>query len=216
MGCYSIDDDSDIGLHYILYIPEAEAYNDPFYDMTAILDVKEILTLYARGHTGLVEAKKKVKAKPKDISETLYVREEKNKLILKMLFTCCDEVVGTEVYYIDYPVNPNLRLVEGVADTYTKMLNMVKLGGVGISFDAHRYNLYQIALKAPQIYFFKVDIRGNRLKIPIYKSMLVGMKDPDEFYIMIEETVIPQLWVYAVQLTNKGITEQYIGYIQNF
>ena len=77
MGCYSIDDDSDIGLHYILYIPEAEAYNDPFYDMTAILDVKEILTLYARGHTGLVEAKKKVKAKPKDVSETLYVREEK-------------------------------------------------------------------------------------------------------------------------------------------
>lgn len=216
MGCYSIDDDSDIGLHYILYIPEAEAYNDPFYDMTAILDVKEILTLYARGHTGLVEAKKKVKAKPKDVSETLYVREEKNKLILKMLFTCCDEVVGTEVYYTDYPVNPNLRLVEGVADTYTKMLNMVKLGGVGISFDAQRYNLYQIALKAPQIYFFKVDIRGNRIKIPIYKSMLVGMKDPDEFYIMIEETVIPQLWVYAVQLTNKGLTEQYIGYIQNF
>ena len=43
MGCYSIDDDSDIGLHYILYIPEAEAYNDPFYDMTAILDVKEIV-----------------------------------------------------------------------------------------------------------------------------------------------------------------------------
>ena len=46
MGCYSIDDDSDIGLHYILYIPEAEAYNDPFYDMTAILDVKEILSLH--------------------------------------------------------------------------------------------------------------------------------------------------------------------------
>ena len=46
--------------------------------------------------------------------------------------------------------------------------------------------------------------------------MLVGMKDPDESYIMIEETVIPQLWVYAVQLTNKGLTEQYIGYIQNF
>lgn len=216
MGCYSIDEDSDIGLHYILYIPEAEAYNDPFYDMTAVLDVKEILALYAHGHSGLVEAKKKVKAKPKDVSETLYVREEKNKLILKMLFTCCDEVVGTEVYYIDYPVNPNLRLVEGIADTYTKMLNMVKLGGVGISFDAQRYNLYQIALKAPQIYFFKVDIRGNRIKIPIYKSMLVGMKDPDEFYIMIEETVIPQLWVYAVQLTNKGLTEQYIGYIQNF
>ena len=214
MGCYSIDEDSDIGLHYILYIPET--YDDPFYDMTAILDVKEILALYTRGHTGLVEAKKKVKAKPKDVSETLYVREEKNKLILKMLFTCCDEVIGTEVYYIDYPVNPNLRLVEGVADTYTKMLNMVKPGGIGISFDAQRYNLYQIALKAPQIYFFKVDIRGNRIKIPIYKSMLVGMKDPDEFYIMIEETVIPQLWVYAVQLTNKGLTEQYIGYIQNF
>lgn len=216
MGCYSIDEDSDIGLHYILYIPEAEVYNDPFYDMTLVLDVKELLSLYARGHSGLLEAKKKVKAKPKDVSETLHVRVEKNKLVLKMLFTCCDEVIGTEIAYLDYPVNSNMKLVEGVADTYTKLLSMIKAGGIGISFDAQRYNLYQIAIKAPQIYFFKVDVRGSRIKIPIYKSMLVGMKDPDEFYITIEETVIPQLWIYAIQLTNKGLTEQYIGYIQNF
>ena len=216
MGCYSVDEDSDIGLHYILYIPETEEYSDSFYDMTALLDVKELLSLYARGHAGLLEAKKKVKAKPKDISETLHVRVEKKHLIIKMLFICCDEVIGTEMYITDYPVNPNTPIVENICNTYAKMLDMIRAGGIGISFDAQRYNLYRIALQSPQIYFFKVDVRGNKIKIPIYKSMLVGLKDPNEFYITVEETIIPQLWVYAVQITTKGLTEQYIGYIQNF
>lgn len=216
MGCYSVDDDSDIGLHYILYIPEAEEYNDPFYDMTLIIEPKELLAMYARGHAGLLEAKKKVKAKPKDVKEELHVREVDHKLRLCMLFTCCDEVIGTEVLVLEYPVSSQSPIVENICNAYQRMLEYINAGGIGIAFDASRYNLYQIAVKSPQIYFFKIDIRGERIKVPIYKSMLQCISDPDEFYILLEQTDIDHLWIYAIQLTNKGLTEQYIGYIQNF
>lgn len=133
-----------------------------------------------------------------------------------MLFTCCDEVLGTEVIALEYPVSSQSPIVENICNTYQRMLEYINVGGIGIAFDASRYNLYQIAINAPQIYFFKIDIRGERIKVPIYKSMLQGISDPYEFYILLEQTDIDHLWIYAIQLTNKGLTEQYIGYIQNF
>ena len=184
--------------------------------MTLIIEPKELLAMYTRGHAGLLEAKKKVKAKPKDVKEELHIRETSDGLRLCMMFTCCDEVIGTEVINLEYPVSSQSPVVENICTTYQRMLEYINAGGVGIAFDANRYNLYQIAVKSPQIYFFKIDIRGERIKIPIYKSMLQSMSDPDEFYLLVEQTCIDHLWVYAIQLTNKGLTEQYIGYIQNF
>ena len=216
MGCYSVDEDSDIGLHYILYIPEADAYDDPFYNMTVILEPKELIAMYTTGHAKLLEVKKKVKAKPKDVKEELHVRETSHGLRLSMNFSCCDEVVDTQVIIIPYPVSSQSPIVENICNTYNRMLQTINIGGIGVAFDASRYNLYNIAVNSPQIYFFKVNIRGEKVRIPIFKSMLQGISDPDEFYILVEQTTTPYLWIYAVQLTAKGLTEQYIGYIQNF
>ena len=49
--CYDIKIDSDMGLHYVLHIPDTVEYIDPFYDGTMLLDINEILATYKEGPT---------------------------------------------------------------------------------------------------------------------------------------------------------------------
>jgi hypothetical protein len=46
--------------------------------------------------------------------------------------------------------------------------------------------------------------------------MFAGMKSWDEFFISIQETTLEGIYLVAIQFTAKGLTDQYIGYLQNF
>ena len=216
MQCYTIDEDDDIGFHYILHIPDTEEYTDPFYDETLILEPKEILARYTVGHRALLEKKREVKAKPKEVKEELHFKISGHTARLKFLFYVQDELVDTQLYETPYPVSPIDPTVETIGKTYYDMISRIKAGGIGVAFDGSKYNLYEQAMKYPEIYFFKVKLRDTKIRIPIYKSMFVGLKDWTEFFISIQETELPGIYVYAVHFTAKGITEQFIGYIQNF
>lgn len=216
MQCYTIDEDDDIGFHYILHIPDTEEYTDPFYDETLILEPKEILARYTVGHRALLEKKREVKAKPKEVKEELHFKISGHTARLKFLFYVQDELVDTQLYETPYPVSSIDPTVETIGKTYYDMISRIKAGGIGVAFDGSKYNLYEQAMKYPEIYFFKVKLRDTKIRIPIYKSMFVGLKDWTEFFISIQETKLPGIYVYAVHFTAKGITEQFIGYIQNF
>lgn len=216
MQCYTVDEDDDVGLHYILHIPDTDEYMDEFYDETLILDPKEILTCYTRGHSLLLEKKRAVNAKSKEIKEEAFFRIKRHKAVLKFLYYVQDDLITTEEYIFSYPIDLGRSEVSVICQTYSDMINRIKIGGIGIAFNGDDYNLYSRAMQYPDIYFFKVKMRDTKVKIPLYKSLFGALKSWDEFFISVQETILPNIYLYAVQFTAKDITEQYIGYIQNF
>lgn len=216
MQCYSVAIDDDVGLHYILHIPDTEEYSYEFYDSTLILKPKEILNTYSLGHSALLAKKKENKLKPKDVKEEVYFKLGEHRAKLKFLFYALDEIVDVEEYVFEYPVSESNPMVENILKTYWDMMNRVKPGGLGIAFDAQKCGLYTLSTERPEIYFYKIKIGNTMVKIPLYKSIFVGKKEWREFFISVQETNIPSVYLYALQFTWDDVTDQYIGYIQNF
>lgn len=216
MQCYTIDEDSDTGFHYILHIPDTEEYSDPFYQETMLLDIAEISALYKAGHELLNTKKKELKLKPKDVREELYFSTDKTSCELKFLFIANDQIIDTEVYHTEYPVNTVNKNVSSVVNGYNDMIDRVKVGGLAITIDAARYGLYDRAMNAIEVEYEKFKIGTHKVRIPLFRSMLLGMTNLDEFFISVQETVLSNIYLYTIQLSKKGITEQLIGYIVAF
>lgn len=216
MQCYTIDEDSDIGLHYILHVPDDAEYGSVFWDSTLILDPKVILNAYALGHRELLATKKEKNLKPKEISEEALFKITEHGARLKFMFYASDEVVAAQVVEFTYPVNPSDPLVENIVTTYWNMITRVKQGGLGIAFDAQRYSLYMLGTSSSQVRYFKIKVGGHRIMIPLFKSMFVGKKEWDEFFISLQETIIPNVYLYAIHYTWGGVTDQYVGYLLAF
>lgn len=218
MQCYTVDEDEDMGFHYILHIPDTEEYVDDFYDKTLILNVKELLAAYTEGHKELLDRKKVVSAKPKEVNEELFFKNTNHKASIKYLFFVKDELVSVKEISLIYPVDDKVPDVVKITDAYTNMMSRVRVNGIGIAFDARRYSLLQLANSTSDIFFFKVKVGSKKLKVPIYKSMFFGKKekDWDEFFISIQETTIQDVYLYTYHFTTKGITEQYVGYLMNY
>lgn len=216
MQCYSVDIDSDIGLHYILHIPNNELYADPFYDETLLLVPADILEVYNNGHAVLLEKKKEVSAKPKEVREEMTFSISKNVAKIKFHFIVRDELLTTTTYTTPYPVNPNDNEVETIVDCYQQMLNRIKIGGCAIALDAVREGIFHLANESVQIVYYKVKLGGVTVRVPLYKTMLLGAKAVDEFFISVQETSISSIYLYTIQMARKGLVEQFIGYILNF
>lgn len=58
MQCYNIDIDSDVGMNYLLYVPNTEEYSSSFYDELLVLEPRAIIDIYAAGHKILLEEKR--------------------------------------------------------------------------------------------------------------------------------------------------------------
>lgn len=216
MQCYTIDEDSDVGLHYILHIPNGAPYDDPFYDETLVLYPDEIMQAYKNGHDKLSEKKKKVNAKPKEVQERMdFVVTEKGAK-LKFQFIVQDELVDTQTVHLTYPVKEGHAVASNVTTTYTNILTKMKVGGAALSFDGYRLGLYDMAMNSAQIMFYTVKVRGIKVKIPLYRSMFLGQKNFDEFFISVQETTIDMVYLYTIQFARKDIIEQFIGFIQTF
>lgn len=214
--CYSIDEDSDIGLHYILHIPSTEEYSDSFYDETLLLDAKTLSTLYSDGHKEYLSKKKESGAKAKECHEEVMFVKYKHSSKIKYLYYVQDSLITTRELEIPYPINENDHQVENILSTITNIATRIRPNGYGIAFDAGQMNLYQTALDSEEIYYLKIKCNGRKIKIPMFKSLFAGNKEWREFFISVQETTIPMVYVYAVQFTTKGLTDQYVGYIQNF
>lgn len=216
MQCYTIDEDSDVGLHYILHIPNDDPYNDSFYNETLVLQPDVIMDAYKNGHDKLTEKKKKTNAKPKEIQEKMdFVITDKGAK-LKMQFIVQDELIDTQTVHLLYPVKDGNAIASNVTNAYTGILDKLKVGGAALSFDGYRLGLYDMAMNSAQIVFYTVKIKGIKVKIPLYRSMFLGQKSFDEFFISVQETTIDMVYLYTIQFARKGIIEQFIGYIQTF
>lgn len=217
MGCYTVKDDNDVGLHYVLHIPSSEDYSDSFYDQTLEIDPNAIITVYKHGHTAFSAAKKAGKVKVKDTSESVYFITKNNAAYLKFEFIIQDNVISTEVYQFDsYPVMESNPMMTNILEAYSAMLQRIKVGGSAVALDGYKTGMAQFAEESAQVYYYKIKIDNQRINIPLYKSLLMGQKQFDEFFISIQETELDHIHLITYQFARNGLIEQFIGYVMDF
>ena len=219
--CYSIDIDSDIGLHYVLFIPDTEEYDSPFYDELLELYPSEILKVYSEGHKVLLDYKKEKSLKPKDVYEELHVTEKTSDSgisvkEIKFLYYANDSLIHTAVYQIPYPVDISKPSADNCVNTLTALMGRIKPGGYCMRLDGLRLGIFNRAMEYPDIYYHIVKLNGTKIRLPLMKSMFLGSKKFDSFIITLQESTIPGIYVYCLMFHRDGISECFYGYIQNY
>lgn len=219
MASYTVKEDGDVGLHYILHIPENEEYSDPFYDCSVLIDPNEIINVYKVGHNKLLEEKKKRKSKPKDVHESVYFNVYKNgTAALKFEYVIEEDIISTEEYvFNEYPLKESNPMMENVLNAYSAMLmDRIRIGGCAVVLDGYKTGMAQYAEESVQIYYYTIKMNGKKIQIPLYKSLLMAQKKFDEFFVSIQETNMDRIYIITYQFARKGLIEQFIGYIMSF
>lgn len=217
LQCYDISEDSDVGLHYILHIPDTVPYNHDFYDTTMVINISEILTTYQEGKTIQAAYATDNNIKPKELREELYTEQtDTYQLKLKFVYYAKDHTVTTTSVNVESPLRPTNRMIDNIETSIANMILRVKPGGSCVILDGHRSGIYQLAMESSQIAFYRIRMNHKVIRIPVYRSMLLGQKNIDLFTISVQETVIPMIYLYTIQMERQGLVEQFIGYVQNF
>lgn len=216
LQCYTVDIDSDIGLHYILAIPPTDQYNSPFYDELIELEPSAVTKVYNTGHKELLEKKKEKNAKPKEVKEEMVVQYKERRLEIKFMYYVKDALIFTTTYTEPYPVDNTRAEVENCVNTIMTTAERIKPGGSCVIIDGLRTGLFDRTMNSIQVYYHVIRINGEKIRIPLIRSMFLGSKSFDSFYLSVQETILKGIYLYSIQLTRKSITEQFFGYIQNF
>lgn len=216
MMCYTVDTDSEVGLNYLLFTPDTKEYEDSFYDETLVLNQSAILNRYNRGHKLVEEKKKAAGLKAKDVKEEFCFLVKDHGAELKFLYYLQEELITTETYKLEYPVDPTTTVVETCMESYTNLLKRIKPGGACLLFDGLKYDLQNKALECPEIYQFIIRYADKKIRVPLLRSMFSGLKDVDSLYLSIQESTLSDIYIYSFQYTKRGITEQYWGYLLHY
>lgn len=216
LQCYNLDIDAEIGLNYVLHIPDKALENTDFYDHTLEIKPREILKVYGEGHKELLEKRKEEKLPAKTSSETLEYEEHKHRLTLKFRFYLAGEEVITKEYDIPLGLSDNSPIVENCLKSYMDLMDRIKLGGSCLLFNGSRQDLQRRIVDYPGIYRYRIRYQGKRFTIPFTKSMFLGIKEVDQFFFSIQESTVENISVFALSLEKKGIVEQFWGYVLEF
>lgn len=216
MQCYDINIDSDVGMHYMLFIPDTPEYSDSFYDRSIVIQPAEILKAYKEGHDALNLRKKTENIKSKFVSETFEFIKSKTDAKIIMTFELAGELIAERSVQLGYPVNENDPMIENCVTTIDDMLHRIKPGGIAIVMDACKSMMVDSAQDFSQVYYTTVKVAGMKIRVPLIKSIFMGTKDFDSCFISVQETKLDNIFLYSLQTTVKGITDQQFGYIVNF
>lgn len=216
MQCYDLGVDSDVGLHYIMHIPDEYDPLTDFYDRFLILNPRAILKAYSTGKKTMDTERKEKGLKPKACTEELEYHEHKHHLELEFRFFMAGDEVAVESLKIPYPISENDPLVENCATTYNTLASRIKAGGACLAFDGGRMGLQPLILDCPEIYRYRVKYGGKKLFIPFTRSMFLGIKEFDRFLFSVQETLMDEIYVFSVSLEKKGLIEQFWGYLLQY
>lgn len=216
MQCYTIDNDEDIGQHYVMAIPNTSEYESKFYDLHIEFTPNDILSVYSEGHTYLGDRRKELGLKPKDAREELYVSIDNGNLQFKFLFILDDAIVKIEKLSIPYPVNRYSVSKEICEEAFTNIIKRVKPGGLCVLLECVQSGIMQRVIEYPDIYVHTIKMNNTKVRIPLMKSMFMGNSKWERVMISIQETVFDDIYLMVMQFTKNGLTDMTIGYIQNY
>ena len=211
MQCYDLDMDGDVGLHYILPIPDTAEYRNEFYDQTILIPLAPVITAYTEKHKEIDAIRKEQKYKPKELVEEVCLIDSS----LKFIFQLADnEPIGVSIpVTIPTDIDPT---VSNILKHYTKLVNWIKPGGVCIDIDGTYQGLQERVTSTPEIMFYNLRYAGKKVRVPLYKSLFVGVKELDLFRFNIQETMIDDVYINTVHIRKGDIEEIFWGYILNY
>ena len=217
MQCYSIDIDSDVGLHYVLPIPDLPEYDSELYNMLLKLYPADIVKTYTDGFKECDTERKNRKLKPRDMVEELFIQEnDSNEVEFKFIYYLSDQVYTTRTISHIQVMNEYDSEIVNCTQTLDNIYHRLKAGGFGILLDGLRSGIMLRAYESNTIHFHVITVDQKKIRIPFMKSMFLGSVKWDSVLITIQETNIDNIYIFALQLTRDNLSEIFFGYIQNF
>ena len=241
MNCYDIDQDSDIGQHMIIHIPDdwPDMYDGPY-----IIKPQEILNFVNEYQRKLKDERTDRGLPPKSQRIELEYEKDDKGITLYFIFALdnwekkpfteysfkftktkksvveqtkeklinCGEVFRIEKSIKISYVDQDDPIVENILKTYTNMVNRVE--GDPVVIDGIENAIYEKVAESVRFYYYPVKINGKKVQVPLIKSMFRGLSKFDEFYLAVHETNIESVYLFVLHFTSKGLTEQHIGYFQ--
>ena len=215
LQCYDISQDSDVGLHYILFIPEEEPYADPFYELSLLIKPKDLLAQFKEHHQPFARKRIDSKIKPKDAREVFDYAVEDGVCRITFNFILQDEVFDSFVYEIPVATEEH-PIAANIIDNYDKLLERIKIGGICNVYDGNQLGLVPRIIDCPEIYWYHTKIGDVRLRVPFIKSMFSGIKVFDDFHFTIQESTLDHIYVFAYAYTKRKLQECYYGYVLEY
>lgn len=211
LQCYDLDVDSDVGLHYILPIPDDETYQDDLYNQMIILQPSAVLSAYSAAHKEADAIRKEKKYKPKELKEEVCLVGS----TLKFIYQVAAETPFSTTVPVILPTEIDTN-VTNILKHYEKLAAWIKPGGVCINVDGTYRNLQSMVTETPEIMFYRLKYAGKSVRVPLYKSLFVGIKELDFFRFNIQETIIDDVYVNTIHIRKGGLEEVFWGYILNY
>lgn len=234
MGFYDLTQDSDVGMHYIMHVPDE--YED-LYDGHFIFDNDKFTKQLAEIRNKAKEERTKLGLPPRVVDGCIKYRPkdelEENAFIIEVSLQIHElvdppagskrksKVLGDVIQDIGFMLPcPDVttdeweKLSDNMMTSLSSLTNRV--GTQVVLIDAIENGLVEPVVNYPRVFYCDVKVEGESVQVPLMKSFFRGINKFDQLILTVQKTKIKGVFVYCITLSAKGLTDQYISYIQNF
>lgn len=216
MNCYNVDEDDDIGTHYVLHIPETNMYQSDFYQLDLIIDISAIAEATKQIRKDHETYRKSKKIRPKDASILCRYDLYKRYLLLSIDFMLKDEVWKTVEIKIPYPISNMDPIKSNIETAYNTMLERIDISSPPVIINGLTEDIPINTLDRVRVFYYLVEINNRMVKIPFLKSFFRSINKFEQFDISIQKTLIKNVYLVVHTFGSKGLTDQYIMYVEDF
>lgn len=234
IGCYDIAQDSDIGMHYILHIPDEY---DALYDQQFVMNIPEFLKKLNEVRNKVKEERLKLNLPPRAVDGEVQYRVKEQTIEIEVGLRIHEMVPpppetkrktlvkGDVVMNLGFTTECNLVNSDGAAYQTDLTLDTIKkiTERIGESEDDHvvlidalENGLVDVVLGYPRVLYCDVKFGKDTVHVPLMKSFFHGVTKFDRLILTVMKTKIPGIYVYVITIDAKGLTHQSISYLQNF
>lgn len=216
MNCYNVDEDDDIGAHYVLHIPDTDMYRSDFYKLDLIVDINVISEATKQIRKDHETYRKSKKIRPKDASIVCRYDFYRGYLLLSIDFMMKDDVWKTVDIKIPHPISDMDPIKSNIEFAYNSMLERIDTSMSPILINGLTEDIPINTLECVRVFYYLVEIDNKMVKIPFLKSFFRSINKFEQFDISIQKTLIKNVYLVAHTFSSKGLTDQYIMYVENF
>lgn len=216
MNCYDVNNDDDLGFHYILHIPETEAYRSDFYLLDLVLDLNAITNATKTIKKDHEARRKSLKYKPKEASIVGRYDFYHGYVLISFDYMLKDELWKTVDIEVPYPIPEMNSVKTNIESSYNSILNRIDISVPPVIIDGIAKEIREDTLDRVRAFYYPVDINGKTIKIPFLKSFFRAINKFEQFDISVIKTHIKNVYLVVHTFGSKGLTDQYIMYVEDF
>lgn len=230
IGCYDITQDDDNGMHVIIHIPDD--YED-FYDGHFVWPNKFFIAKCNETKKKVDEERAKRNLPPRAVTREFDYHVEKDKMVVEAYYILHEMIapppetkrktliLGDPIMNLGFTMECDLftndylpHTAEVVLDVFNKLQE--RMTGDTILIDGLENDVISKVLASPRVFYCKVPYDDECIQVPLLKSFFRGINKFDRMMFGVTKTSIDGVAVLTMTFDSKGLTEQYVAYVQNF